>query len=601
MKNNFLSSAKAAALFACFFASTFTLNAQGDPGTNDDTFILRVLSPSSIAQDLGYSYTDCGWFGSTYGPSITEELCGEVVWAFPDSLGCSPLPAGSLTGKIAFIRRGTCSFSLKVYHAQQAGAKAVIIANHYTNPMDQPCAAYANATQFLGGMTGLDSANAVTIPSVFIQRQTAEAFAGALSAGQAINVCFTFPSVLSPYAAYHYATPASQATTLSNIGLNVINREATTISNMVIKADIHEPGGNVFTIESNVPPIGPGVDTLVFFPPYTPPPVVGEFEVVISNNLYTTTGDTLRRKFVHTDYTWALDNLTLRLDGGADRNDLFAPTLKYQIGALIFTGANDAIAKYATFGIANIDSVYDASKPDGNFITVVLYAADSDGNGNLNLLGDFEADLASDIVATYEYEMTGLEQEGVLIDAPLLDFNSPTDTGVTLLANSAYYITVLYNGEINGSGRNCAFSNTAYEDYLAFGNEANAAVPSVPMVIGGSFSYWGDRTVVTRLHTEGYTPVVNTNQPPLLDVSKYSVTPNPASDNVRLNLDLAKQSSKVYISIFSLTGQTVRTKTLSDFQSGQINFDVRDVPSGTYLMRVFTDEGRALAKVSIKR
>lgn len=45
-------------------------------------------------------------------------------------LACSPLPAGSLTGAIALLSRGTCSFSTKIRNAQAAGAVAVLVVNN---------------------------------------------------------------------------------------------------------------------------------------------------------------------------------------------------------------------------------------------------------------------------------------------------------------------------------------------------------------------------------------------------------------------------------------------------------------------------------------
>ncbi|GEM50186.1 S8 family serine peptidase [Deinococcus cellulosilyticus] len=43
---------------------------------------------------------------------------------------CNALPAGSLKGKVALIRRGTCSFHIKTVNAQNAGAAAVVIYNN---------------------------------------------------------------------------------------------------------------------------------------------------------------------------------------------------------------------------------------------------------------------------------------------------------------------------------------------------------------------------------------------------------------------------------------------------------------------------------------
>jgi subtilisin family serine protease len=43
---------------------------------------------------------------------------------------CAALPAGSLTGQAALIRRGTCSFYIKAINAQNAGAAAVVLYNN---------------------------------------------------------------------------------------------------------------------------------------------------------------------------------------------------------------------------------------------------------------------------------------------------------------------------------------------------------------------------------------------------------------------------------------------------------------------------------------
>ena len=45
-------------------------------------------------------------------------------------LACTPLAAGSLTGKIALMQRGACAFALKAANAEAAGAVATIISNN---------------------------------------------------------------------------------------------------------------------------------------------------------------------------------------------------------------------------------------------------------------------------------------------------------------------------------------------------------------------------------------------------------------------------------------------------------------------------------------
>jgi hypothetical protein len=49
-------------------------------------------------------------------------------------LSCSALPGGSLTGTIAFILRGECSFEAKIGMAQAAGAVGVVVYTHAQSP-----------------------------------------------------------------------------------------------------------------------------------------------------------------------------------------------------------------------------------------------------------------------------------------------------------------------------------------------------------------------------------------------------------------------------------------------------------------------------------
>jgi subtilisin family serine protease len=60
-------------------------------------------------------------------PPTTGDLLDARV-AFPsNAIGCDPFPAGSMTGKIAVIDRGTCAVSQKAQNAQAAGAVGMIL------------------------------------------------------------------------------------------------------------------------------------------------------------------------------------------------------------------------------------------------------------------------------------------------------------------------------------------------------------------------------------------------------------------------------------------------------------------------------------------
>ncbi len=84
--------------------------------------------------------------------------------------------ASELAGKIAYIDRGSCNFTVKFHSAQSAGAKAIIVGN--VAPNDPRYIPVGGASDTRGNVlltmsaTPLD--NSITIPGVFIQYDTAK-------------------------------------------------------------------------------------------------------------------------------------------------------------------------------------------------------------------------------------------------------------------------------------------------------------------------------------------------------------------------------------------------------------------------------------------
>jgi hypothetical protein len=70
------------------------------------------------------------------------------------SQACSPLPVGSLVGKIALISRGTCSFDSKIQNAQNAGAIGVIVVNREDggDPFEMCCGYPGAIPAFMAGL-----------------------------------------------------------------------------------------------------------------------------------------------------------------------------------------------------------------------------------------------------------------------------------------------------------------------------------------------------------------------------------------------------------------------------------------------------------------
>jgi extracellular elastinolytic metalloproteinase len=98
--------------------------------------------------------------GAEFGPALNTAGITGTLRVYSD--GTAPAGDGceasttSLTGAIAIVDRGTCSFTVKVKNAQLAGAVAVIVAN--------------NAGESIFTMGGTDAS--ITIPSVFVAQSS---------------------------------------------------------------------------------------------------------------------------------------------------------------------------------------------------------------------------------------------------------------------------------------------------------------------------------------------------------------------------------------------------------------------------------------------
>ena len=141
------------------------------PGTP----VLKVNSPSSIAgnHDVGTA---------SFGPPLSSPgVTGDVAAALDpaDAVGpsatdaCSALTS-NVTGKIALVDRGSCTFVTKVKNAQNAGAIGVIVAD---NRVETPPP----------GMGGSDST--ITIPSLMISQADGVSIRNQLGVG--VNASLT--------------------------------------------------------------------------------------------------------------------------------------------------------------------------------------------------------------------------------------------------------------------------------------------------------------------------------------------------------------------------------------------------------------------------
>ena len=127
-----------------------------------------------------------------------------------NTLACAALVAGSLTGRVALIPRGTCTYAAKAQNAQAAGAVAVVIFNNVAGLLQMP----------LSG---------VTVPTMMISQADGNTITSRLGAG----VTLTWGSSVN--------TPQALGGTISYFSSMGPNPELT------LKPDVSTPGGNIYS------------------------------------------------------------------------------------------------------------------------------------------------------------------------------------------------------------------------------------------------------------------------------------------------------------------------------------------------------------------
>jgi hypothetical protein len=136
---------------------------------------LKINSPAAIAGE--YSYTITTAFGGSLDTAVSGEFVLAVDATNPTDDACSALTnIAAMSGKIAILRRGACSFDDKVKRAEDAGAIGVIVINNA-----------APGTISMGGDgLGFDTETNelnITIPSAMVSLDDGNAIVAQLESG----------------------------------------------------------------------------------------------------------------------------------------------------------------------------------------------------------------------------------------------------------------------------------------------------------------------------------------------------------------------------------------------------------------------------------
>ncbi len=197
------------------------LYAAGAPGVGDKVIGVAsfenshiVLSQFTVTPDdmnVGYVSATAAPVAPTSGTFVLVRTGTQTSAAD----GCAPMPAGSLAGKVALIRRGTCPFYDKARFAQAAGAAGVVLYNNQAGSVNPTVA----------------GAVPISIPVVMISQVQGNALDSRLAAGP---VSMTWTGTRGSYP----NSLGGRISDFSSYGL---------APDLSLKPDIAAPGGNIYS------------------------------------------------------------------------------------------------------------------------------------------------------------------------------------------------------------------------------------------------------------------------------------------------------------------------------------------------------------------
>jgi hypothetical protein len=414
----------------------------------------------------------------------------------------------------------------------------------------------------------------------------------------------------------NYATPVSQVEDMYFMS-DIQNNGGETATNVNLNLTITAPDGSV--IYNADKPYGDIIpDSLAendFF--IDPLLAVDQEQLGIYEGVYTVSHDgedtrennnTLEFSFEVTDTLFAKAAAVTR--NVAPAAQTFEDNIYHYGNAYYVPDGEGLYARYVTFGIANADELADFN----GSVSVYLYEWDGtlDSDENPNFPGVFNGfspnTYGGQPIAFNSYSFDGTESDQLLTIPISVDFEGvPLQSGM-------YYVPVMHFVSTSEEER-CFMLASEGHDYSAMafitdslmiprhagvlevGDDSFAPtlsvigfgrdiVPIMRMSIGNNPDLLGD-------------PLVNTN-----DVlpAEYGMTifPNPANERFSLQLDLPEVADYAMVTLYDVSGRILMQQRYEGVQRDQFGYNVSQLPSGQYFLRLETPAGARTEKLSIQ-
>jgi len=378
----------------------------------------------------------------------------------------------------------------------------------------------------------------------------------------------------------NFSTPASQVeefgffADLQNIGLE--DQSNATLSVEIVN---QVSGETVYTVEESIDefPSETAIQDRVFGG-FTPPAEADEFY----RGTYTLSSDvedsnpmdnTRSFEFLISDTTFSKTLDAFIATSPLDDNS-------YSWGNCYYVPNGGQFARYATFGVNNPEELA------GRNVSILLYQWEGDANDDLTANPD---EYGGAPIAFNAYTFTGEETGAITVPV------SVEEEGVLLEGGNYYIIVAQY--DTNDETPMSFFANDRIDYLGTFLRTDSLDAPRYAGMLDvgntGDFSAVGfgfDIVPIMRLHI-GDSPDLTTSAVTVLSPENVvEVFPNPATELINANIELVNRQD-ITVQVLSVTGQLLFQQEYDGFQNGNLNFEVKSLPTGTYFMKVLAEEG----------
>ena len=541
----------------------------------------KIESPASIAGNVGFTTTaDPGV--SPAGWTATPDL-NDTANAVMDTLmfvedgttglnpqgnpisqeGCFPL-INDLTGKIAVVWRNTCQFGLKIFYAEQAGARAVIIINREAG---------------LVNMAPGDSGAICTIPAVFVENADGVVIANEMANGPVVafmgtryfanNLTINPADVIRPKAA---STPAAYAQDNSEydvqVGSWVVNG-GTDSTSAILNAKITFGGTTLYDVPSAPTPLLPG-DSAYFALPtfsqasYSP----GMYNITYSVD---TTGDEfISDNEISQDFhisNTKFSNVTLDTNEEMVLGPYYRPGNALGSVSMCVPFMDPNASRMAAMGVS-FAAVCSGCDLSNRYFTTYAHE-----------WGDIFTDLNDPNAAITNINTIGTGEFTFPNDSAYQEVYVPFTDPVNLLDNQRYLFCVnTYDTDIY----------IGFNDDLDYNQNMNNVYmqPVSCVEDNGTWYLTGFGSDVTAGVSVELTTNLNVQEDELFSIDAY---PNPANNVV--TIPLKGYSGKGSLNIMDVTGKIISTSTVN--VNNLMTVDVTNISNGNYIFDLNLEDGRS--------